>query len=582
MFAGLLTKINVIPRPAPAGHPATRPCPAEHRARGRRKAWYPPRTMDTLFRWIHLSDIHTGHGDRTYGWDQALVLDEIVRDIDAQRRAQPEPPIDAILVTGDIANTGAGRTPTEYATAAAWLGKVAAAAGVSTAQIYVVPGNHDVDRGADKDEAVKQLVTDLREGRKSLDDALAEAAPRALLARRMARYLDFAGAFAPVGATADDRIHWVHRLVAPSGLAVRLVGLNTTLLAAGDDDQGKLRVGMRQIAMAFAELQESELVLALGHHPLGGGWLFDQPEIEPFLKRHAHALLTGHVHVANAEESRSGAGSTFLRVVAGSAHGDRMPAGAPAGHGYSFGAIVRGGDGVLHAQITPRKWSAPNAMFRPDVDNVPEHQAHSDHPLRRIQSLPGANKPSSPLATSTPPPVKIPPGGPIPAFISVARGDDGARVELQNHLVQLRRSKKIVFKHSQEAPVGDGEAAWIAERIDEARIVFLLISQEYIASDAYYEEQLLRAVERHGRGEVTIVPILLSPYRFSDEPFAGLVFLPKRPVGGKLVDEAVVANKACPVDQYPGGRDKAFEGIAQEVRAIVEGILAGATASAWK
>src|SRR5690348_3684154 len=123
--------------------------------------------MDTLFRWIHLSDIHTGHGDRAYGWDQSLVLAEIVRDIGAQRAKEPEPPIDAILVTGDIANTGAGRTPTEYDIATLWLGKVAAAAGVAPAQIFVVPGNHDIDRGADKDPAVKQLVGELRDGTKS-------------------------------------------------------------------------------------------------------------------------------------------------------------------------------------------------------------------------------------------------------------------------------------------------------------------------------------------------------------------------------------------------------------------------------
>ena len=539
--------------------------------------------MDTLFRWIHLSDIHTGHGDRAYGWDQSLVLAEIVRDIGVQRDKQPQPPIDAILVTGDIANTGAGRTPTEYDTAATWLGKVAAAAGVTPAQVFLVPGNHDVDRGADRDAAVKQLVTELREGTKKLDDALTDAAPRALLARRMARYLDFAGGFAPIGATADDRIHWVHRFVARSGLAVRLVGLNTTLLAAGDDDQGKLRVGMRQIGLAFADLQESELVLALGHHPLGGGWLFDQPDIEPWLKKHAHALLTGHVHVANAEELRSGAGTSFLRVVAGSAHGDGMPAGVPAGHGYSFGAIVRGDDGAIHARISPRKWSAPNVMgFRPDADNLPEDQTYSDHPLPRLRLPARAGKPPTALPTSSSPLLQIAAGGPIPAFISVAPGDDGARVELQNHLVQLRRSKKIIFKHSQEIPPGLDEAGWIAERIEEARIIFLLISQEYIASDAYYEDQLLRAVERHSRGEVTIVPILLSPYRFSDEPFARLVFLPRRPVDGsrKFVDEAVVANKACPVDQYPGGRDSAFESIAQEVRQTVERILAGAAKTA--
>jgi hypothetical protein len=239
---------------------------------------------------------------------------------------------------------------------------------------------------------------------------------------------------------------------------------------------------------------------------------------------------------------------------------------------------VRGDDGAAHARIWPRKWSAPNVMgFRPDVDNLPENKPYSEHPLPRLRlSAAGAGKPTT--TTTGPAPVKIAAGGPILAFISVARGDAAASTELQNHLAQLRRSKKIAFKHSQDVPPGVDEATWIAERIEEARIIFLLISQEYIASDAYYEDQLLRAVDRHSRGEVTIVPILLSPYRFSDEPFAGLVFLPKRPVDAarSFADEAIVANRACPVDQYPGGRDKAFTGIAEEVRRTVERLLAEA------
>jgi predicted MPP superfamily phosphohydrolase len=522
--------------------------------------------MDTLFRWIHLSDIHTGHGDRAYGWDQSLVLAEIVRDIGLQREKPTEPPINAILVTGDIANTGAGRTPTEYDSAAAWLHKVAAAAGVTPAQIFLVPGNHDVDRGADRDEAVKQLVTDLREGTKSLDDALTDAAPRAMLAHRMARYLDFAGGFAPVGATADERLSWVHRLVAPSGLAVRLVGLNTTLLAAGDDDQGKLRVGMRQIGLAFADLQESELVLALGHHPLGGGWLFDQPEIEPWLKKHAHALLTGHVHVANAEESRSGAGSSFLRVVAGSAHGDHMPTGIPAGHGYSFGAIVRDSQGAIHARITPRKWSAPNVMgFRPDVDNLPENQVYSDHPLPRLR-----------LAAAAP--IKLAPDAPVKVFISSAPEDDALRIELQKHLTSVRRSKLGVFTHSQEAPQGVDRAAWSSARLDEARVILLLISKDYLASDYYYEEQVLRAVERHQRGEATVIPILLRPFRITDEPFAPLGYLPDLHDPGNKDPH----NHGYSVEQHPGGQDKAFEGIAAVVRETLQKIRAGHDSSSWE
>jgi DNA repair exonuclease SbcCD nuclease subunit len=52
-------------------------------------------------------------------------------------------PVDAILVGGDIAFKG---HPDEYAPAAAWLHELADQVGCSRNRIYVVPGNHDVDR----------------------------------------------------------------------------------------------------------------------------------------------------------------------------------------------------------------------------------------------------------------------------------------------------------------------------------------------------------------------------------------------------------------------------------------------------
>ena len=45
--------------------------------------------------WIHLSDLHFGHGDAHHRWDQQLVLDELSQDIpqaiarfEFRRRAQ--------------------------------------------------------------------------------------------------------------------------------------------------------------------------------------------------------------------------------------------------------------------------------------------------------------------------------------------------------------------------------------------------------------------------------------------------------------------------------------------------------------
>ena len=66
-----------------------------------------------LFSWIHLSDIHIGHGGVTHVEDQKLVLDALRRDVERMREnGAPQP--DAIFVTGDIAFSGACLGQDEY------------------------------------------------------------------------------------------------------------------------------------------------------------------------------------------------------------------------------------------------------------------------------------------------------------------------------------------------------------------------------------------------------------------------------------------------------------------------------------
>ena len=54
--------------------------------------------------WLHVSDLHFGHGDAHYRFDQQGVMGAILRD--AEERAKLLGPPDLIFVTGDIAFSG--------------------------------------------------------------------------------------------------------------------------------------------------------------------------------------------------------------------------------------------------------------------------------------------------------------------------------------------------------------------------------------------------------------------------------------------------------------------------------------------
>lgn len=68
---------------------------------------------EVLLSWLHVSDIHFGHGDLGHGWDQKLVLDTLRRDVEQLLAAERVPSPEIVLVTGDIAFSGATRAKDE-------------------------------------------------------------------------------------------------------------------------------------------------------------------------------------------------------------------------------------------------------------------------------------------------------------------------------------------------------------------------------------------------------------------------------------------------------------------------------------
>lgn len=359
------------------------------------------------FSWIHLSDIHIGHGDATHIADQKLVLSAICSDIERMLTSGvPQP--DAIFVTGDIAFSGACRTSDEYTRAAQWLTVIAKTARLGLDAVFVVPGNHDVQRSADKPVAAAALLRQLRAGGVSIDAALTDPDAHARLKARQANYLAFAESFAPASRTDAEvtsaQLYWRHNLKAHGGLRIRIVGLNTALLAADeaifDSDQKRLWLGTIQLSAAFTEpaVAPDEVVIVLSHHPLRERWLADENEVAGWIRKHAHLHLSGHVHEADSERTRGGGGTDFVSIVGGAAHGEKTLHGYPARHGYSFGALMAD-NGALKVRVWPRIWSSSNKDFRLDGDSVKPGAEYAEHDLPRVR-LPGNDS----VATNTVPP----------------------------------------------------------------------------------------------------------------------------------------------------------------------------------
>lgn len=99
--------------------------------------------MNTCFGWLHLSDLH--FLDK-HAWRDNRVLAELVKDITVCRAKGLR--IDLVFCTGDIGFGATSNEPlsTQYADASAFFDEVLKACELPRDHLFMVPGNHDIDR----------------------------------------------------------------------------------------------------------------------------------------------------------------------------------------------------------------------------------------------------------------------------------------------------------------------------------------------------------------------------------------------------------------------------------------------------
>ena len=112
-------------------------------------------------------------------------------------------------------------------------------------------------------------------------------------------------------------------------------------------------------------------------------------------------------------------------------------------------------------------------------------------------------------------------------ILSYSHRDEALRDQLETHLAMLKRQGFIETWHDRRITAGEPLDRAISASLERADIVLLLVSPDFLASDYCYEQEMLRAVERHKSGTCTVIPVILRPCDWHDAPFGGLLAAPK-------------------------------------------------------
>ena len=117
-------------------------------------------------------------------------------------------------------------------------------------------------------------------------------------------------------------------------------------------------------------------------------------------------------------------------------------------------------------------------------------------------------------------------------FFSYAHEDEGLRDQLEVQLAMLRRNGLIEAWHDRRIIAGTPIGDEISARLEEADIILLLVSPDFLASDYCYEREMARALERHREGSARVIPVILRPCAWHSAPFGELLAAPRdgRPI----------------------------------------------------
>jgi 3',5'-cyclic AMP phosphodiesterase CpdA len=279
-----------------------------------------------MIRYLHLSDLHlTSHaagGQPGLGHiDQRAVLDSLLKKIQDLTSTQGK--LDFAVLSGDVAFGGKRE---EYEVAQRFCSDLAHIAGIPPQRMYIVPGNHDVDRSR-VERTDRDFFCNFPD-KKSIDNVLLSSRSKPFLLDKFQEFFEFVGQttqrqpFDP-SRTAYHFTDYVTIDRESTSADLYIIGLNSALFCGFDgEDRGGLALGYTQVDAAISQVSDDRpLRMVIMHHPLS--CFHDNDEsARNLLLRKADLLLTGHRHQAEPSSVTSTFGDT-VSIAAGATYEGR-------------------------------------------------------------------------------------------------------------------------------------------------------------------------------------------------------------------------------------------------------------------
>lgn len=260
-------------------------------------------------RLLQFSDIHFIDNNSNNQYIQ--VESDFLADIEDQSK---ECSFDYILITGDIAYSGKKE---QYEKAESFISEICNKVNCSKDNVFVVPGNHDLDREINKD--LKEYVRPLLEKKpeafiKSCKNSVELRHILRALYQPFSNYYSFASKYNCISDfekavlnekdfdsySLDGSFSWCKE-IKDGEISIRVVGVNTALISGcGTKDSKQLLLD----SMWTSYKKENEyLNVFMGHHPIND--IYNGETIKGDLDSRFQLQISGHRHIQTTSDGKS-------------------------------------------------------------------------------------------------------------------------------------------------------------------------------------------------------------------------------------------------------------------------------------
>lgn len=310
--------------------------------------------------WLHLSDWHQD----TEKHDRKVLADKLREDLTAREKLDPRlAQVDFVVFSGDAANHG--KTEEFRAVRDVLFEPVLKLLGLKPDRLFMVPGNHDLDRVHVEEMLPAKLQSPLTD-HEAVKYWLCEEKRRGRALEPFAAYENFV-----CGYTGQDSPAYASiRRLDIAEKQVALLGLNTAWMcgrkdAAGKfDDKGRIVIGEPQIHDALYEIADADLRIVVQHHAFE--WLadFDRNKVERELRTKADLILWGHEHQSVVDAPNNTKGNAVI-IAAGPTYDERD--GGDSAYVNAFNLTTLNLDSGK-GEVFIRRWSENSKKWLADID----------------------------------------------------------------------------------------------------------------------------------------------------------------------------------------------------------------------